>query len=86
MKEKKITRKLADVKCPKCGSKTFTLKDFTLLANHRYVENGKWDQDTIIEPEGFTGKVVAECHGKNCDHIWRLKNVVLVTDFDEITD
>ena len=78
-----MTRKVADIKCPKCRSKTFTMMDYTEVANLRYVENGEWDKDTIIEPGGLTGVVEAKCH--ECEHHWRLKGVKQVTDFDEIT-
>lgn len=79
-----MVRKVSDIKCPKCRSKTFTLMDYTALANLRYVDNGKWDNDTTIEPSGLTGIVEAQCHG--CDHHWRLKGVKQVTDFEEITE
>tara|TARA_B100002003_G_scaffold243836_1_gene268914 strand:+ start:583 stop:822 length:240 start_codon:yes stop_codon:yes gene_type:complete len=78
-----MTRKVADIKCPKCRSKTFTMMDYTQVANLRYVENGEWDKDTIIEPGGLTGVVEAQYH--ECEHHWRLKGVKQVTDFDEIT-
>jgi len=81
-----MTRKVADVKCPKCGSKTFTLMDFTLMSNERYVENGVWDNDTQINPCEMTGKVLANCHNESCKHTWRLRNVEQVTDFEEITE
>lgn len=79
-------RRVADIKCPKCGSRTFTLKDFSIMANHRYVENGVWDGETQMEPEGMLSLVQAQCHNDDCKHEWRVKSVTRVDQLEEITE
>lgn len=75
-------RKTSRIKCPKCGSNNFSLNELHEGITTRGFVDGKWDRESVDNPSGPIGKVIAKCNNRDCRHSWTLKNVLTFADLE----